>query len=195
MGVVGIGISFAPSNLPHHGKRSTRRPGPVAERAGAVPGRGCRPSTGRRGHSAQASAPAWGPGARHASPRANLRVGTTGGGRRWGATAAPQRAPRPGGRIPSAHPVGEDPGDDPGRGDHRDDPHHSPKATRGPRWPRDLLNRVWGYDPAVVTRTVHTHVAALRQRLESDPDRPRLILTVRKAAIGFRSRHSPAPCA
>ncbi|MFN0179566.1 MAG: Ig domain-containing protein [Gemmatimonadales bacterium] len=46
---------------PTNGKRSTRRPGPVAERAGAVPGSGRRPSTGRRGHSAKASAPAWGP--------------------------------------------------------------------------------------------------------------------------------------
>lgn len=48
----------------------------------------------------------------------------------------------------------------------------------------DLLNRVWGYDPAVVTRTVDTHVAALRQRLEPDPDHPSLILTVWKA--GYR---------
>ncbi len=48
----------------------------------------------------------------------------------------------------------------------------------------DLLNRVWGYDPAVVTRTVDTHIAALRQRLESDPENPRLILTVWKA--GYR---------
>ena len=48
----------------------------------------------------------------------------------------------------------------------------------------DLLNRVWGYDPAVVTRTVDTHVAALRQRLEPDPDHPHLILTAWKA--GYR---------
>lgn len=48
----------------------------------------------------------------------------------------------------------------------------------------DLLSRVWGYDPAVVTRTVDTHVAALRQRLEPNPDHPRLILTVWKA--GYR---------
>ncbi len=48
----------------------------------------------------------------------------------------------------------------------------------------DLLNRVWGYDPAVVTRTVDTHVAALRQRLEPDPENPTLILTVWKA--GYR---------
>lgn len=48
----------------------------------------------------------------------------------------------------------------------------------------ELLNRVWGYDPTVVTRTVDTHIAALRQRLEDDPDNPRFILTVWKA--GYR---------
>jgi len=47
-----------------------------------------------------------------------------------------------------------------------------------------LLNRVWGYGPGVVTRTVDTHIAALRQRLEADAEEPRLILTVWKA--GYR---------
>ena len=47
-----------------------------------------------------------------------------------------------------------------------------------------LLNRVWGYGPGVVTRTVDTHIAALRQRLEADDEDPRLILTVWKA--GYR---------
>jgi DNA-binding response OmpR family regulator len=47
-----------------------------------------------------------------------------------------------------------------------------------------LLNRVWGYGPGVVTRTVDTHIAALRQRLEVDAEDPRLILTVWKA--GYR---------
>ena len=47
-----------------------------------------------------------------------------------------------------------------------------------------LLNRVWGYGPGVVTRTVDTHIAVLRQRLEDDADDPRLILTVWKA--GYR---------
>ena len=47
-----------------------------------------------------------------------------------------------------------------------------------------LLNRVWGYDPDVVTRTVDTHIATLRQRLEDDAEDPRLILTVWKA--GYR---------
>ncbi len=49
---------------------------------------------------------------------------------------------------------------------------------------RDLLVKVWGYDPSVVTRTVDTHVATLRARLEENPDRPLYILTVWKS--GYR---------
>jgi DNA-binding response OmpR family regulator len=48
----------------------------------------------------------------------------------------------------------------------------------------ELLRRVWGYPAAVVTRTVDTHVAELRRKLEDDPARPRHILTVRK--LGYR---------
>lgn len=54
----------------------------------------------------------------------------------------------------------------------------------------ELLNRVWGYDPGVVTRTVDTHVAAVRQRLEEDADHPKLILTVWKA--GYRVAGPPS---
>ncbi len=54
-----------------------------------------------------------------------------------------------------------------------------------------LLNRVWGYGPMVVTRTVDTHIASLRQRLEADPDDPRLVLTVWKA--GYRLALTPLP--
>jgi DNA-binding response OmpR family regulator len=36
----------------------------------------------------------------------------------------------------------------------------------------------------VVSRTVDTHIAELRRKLEADPSRPRHILTVRKA--GYR---------
>jgi len=50
----------------------------------------------------------------------------------------------------------------------------------------DLLKRVWGYPSAVVTRTVDTHVAELRRKLEHDPARPQHILTVRK--MGYRLR-------
>ncbi|MGQ0643289.1 MAG: response regulator transcription factor [Gemmatimonadaceae bacterium] len=49
---------------------------------------------------------------------------------------------------------------------------------------RNLLDEVWGYDSDVVSRTVDTHVAELRRKLESDPAQPRHILTVRKT--GYR---------
>lgn len=48
----------------------------------------------------------------------------------------------------------------------------------------ELLRRVWGYSEDVVSRTVDTHVAELRRKLESDSAAPRYILTVRKA--GYR---------
>jgi DNA-binding response OmpR family regulator len=48
----------------------------------------------------------------------------------------------------------------------------------------DLLRDVWGYDAQVVSRTVDTHVAELRRKLEDDPANPRYIVTVRKA--GYR---------
>ncbi len=48
----------------------------------------------------------------------------------------------------------------------------------------ELMRQVWGYSAAVVTRTVDTHVAELRRKLEADPAAPRHILTVRK--VGYR---------
>jgi len=48
----------------------------------------------------------------------------------------------------------------------------------------ELLKEVWGHSAAVVTRTVDTHVAELRRKIEDDPAKPRHILTVRK--IGYR---------
>lgn len=41
-----------------------------------------------------------------------------------------------------------------------------------------LLDKVWGYKADVYTRTVDVHVASLRQKLEDNPRRPRLIVTV-----------------
>jgi DNA-binding response OmpR family regulator len=49
---------------------------------------------------------------------------------------------------------------------------------------RNLLDEVWGYDTDVVSRTVDTHVAELRRKLEANPADPRHILTVRKT--GYR---------
>ncbi|HZH80326.1 MAG TPA: response regulator transcription factor [Gemmatimonadales bacterium] len=48
----------------------------------------------------------------------------------------------------------------------------------------ELLTEVWGYSAAVLSRTVDTHVAELRRKLESDAAAPKHILTVRKA--GYR---------
>ncbi len=48
----------------------------------------------------------------------------------------------------------------------------------------ELLRKVWGYRTAVMSRTVDTHVAELRRKLEGDPANPRHILTIRKA--GYR---------
>jgi DNA-binding response OmpR family regulator len=49
-----------------------------------------------------------------------------------------------------------------------------------------LLDRVWGYKRPVPTRTIDTHIATLRAKIEDRPDRPRHILTVRK--VGYRIR-------
>jgi two-component system alkaline phosphatase synthesis response regulator PhoP len=48
----------------------------------------------------------------------------------------------------------------------------------------ELMKEVWGHQAAVLSRTVDTHVAELRRKLEEDPSEPRHILTVRKA--GYR---------
>jgi two-component system, OmpR family, alkaline phosphatase synthesis response regulator PhoP len=48
----------------------------------------------------------------------------------------------------------------------------------------ELLQEVWGHSAAVVTRTVDTHVAELRRKLEADPAHPTHIMTVRK--VGYR---------
>jgi DNA-binding response OmpR family regulator len=52
-------------------------------------------------------------------------------------------------------------------------------ASRG-----ELLEEVWGYSGEVYSRTVDTHVAELRRKLEENAAEPRHILTVRKT--GYR---------
>lgn len=49
-----------------------------------------------------------------------------------------------------------------------------------------ILAEVWGFpEPGrVKTRTIDTHVATLRAKIEADPSEPELLLTVRK--IGYR---------
>ena len=48
----------------------------------------------------------------------------------------------------------------------------------------ELLREVWGYDESVTSRTVDTHMAELRRKLEHDAANPRHLLTVRKT--GYR---------
>ena len=47
-----------------------------------------------------------------------------------------------------------------------------------------ILNSVWGYESFPNTRTVDAHVVKLRQKLESDPNAPKHILTVH--GVGYR---------
>jgi len=48
----------------------------------------------------------------------------------------------------------------------------------------ELLRSVWGYDADTFTRTVDTHIASLRQKLEQNPKKPELILSV--SGVGYR---------
>jgi DNA-binding response OmpR family regulator len=47
-----------------------------------------------------------------------------------------------------------------------------------------LLKDVWGYSEDTFTRTVDVHVGSLRQKLESDPKQPSMIVTV--PGLGYK---------
>ena len=49
---------------------------------------------------------------------------------------------------------------------------------------KDLLTEVWGYGAFVMSRTVDSHVAELRRKIEQDPANPRYVKTVWK--VGYR---------
>jgi DNA-binding response OmpR family regulator len=48
----------------------------------------------------------------------------------------------------------------------------------------ELLKEVWGYGAFVMTRTVDSHIAELRKKLEDDPANPKHVVTVWK--VGYR---------
>lgn len=48
----------------------------------------------------------------------------------------------------------------------------------------DLLREVWGYGAFVVSRTVDTHIAELRRKIEDDAADPKIVMTVWK--VGYR---------
>ncbi len=55
-----------------------------------------------------------------------------------------------------------------------------------------LLQEVWGYRHASDTRLVNVHVQRLRSKVERDPERPEIIVTVR--GVGYRAGEPrPAP--
>ena len=47
-----------------------------------------------------------------------------------------------------------------------------------------ILKEVWGYDEEIFTRTVDVHVFGLRQKLEDNPKKPDLIVTV--PGLGYK---------
>ncbi len=48
-----------------------------------------------------------------------------------------------------------------------------------------LLEQVWGYRHAGDTRLVNVHVQRLRSKIEKDPERPEIVLTVR--GVGYKA--------
>ncbi|HMR14739.1 MAG TPA: winged helix-turn-helix domain-containing protein, partial [Arachnia sp.] len=48
-----------------------------------------------------------------------------------------------------------------------------------------LLDEVWGYRNAADTRLVNVHVQRLRAKVERDPEKPEIVITVR--GIGYRA--------
>ena len=52
-----------------------------------------------------------------------------------------------------------------------------------------LMKEVWGHRAAIASRTVDTHIAELRRKLEEHPAEPRHILTVHRS--GYRLRQVP----
>jgi len=59
---------------------------------------------------------------------------------------------------------------------------------RGEVVPRDrLLDEVWGYDEAPMTRTVDMHVAKLRKKIEAKPHDPQFLLTIHGLGYKFNT--------
>ena len=56
----------------------------------------------------------------------------------------------------------------------------------------ELLRSVWGYNGRSFTRTVDMHIHSLRQKLEQNPSKPELIVTVKGMGykfVGGRAEH------
>jgi len=55
--------------------------------------------------------------------------------------------------------------------------------------PRDeIMQNVWEYSSDVSSRTIDTHIAWLRQKVEDNPQAPRHIQTIRKRGYRFNDQ-------
>jgi two-component system, OmpR family, response regulator MtrA len=53
-----------------------------------------------------------------------------------------------------------------------------------------LLEQVWGYRHAADTRLVNVHVQRLRSKIENDPEKPEIVVTVR--GVGYKAGPTPS---
>ena len=51
----------------------------------------------------------------------------------------------------------------------------------------DLMQEVWGYNSDVNTRTLDMHIVRLRKKIETNPDNPQLLQTVRGVGYKFNT--------
>ena len=56
----------------------------------------------------------------------------------------------------------------------------------------DILNRIWGFDSVITSRTVDRFINTLRNKIEPDPRNPTYIETVRE--VGYKFNSSPSEC-
>lgn len=49
----------------------------------------------------------------------------------------------------------------------------------------DLLNQVWGYESFPYTRTIDAHIAMLRKKIEANPEKPEMIITIHGKGYKF----------
>lgn len=58
---------------------------------------------------------------------------------------------------------------------------------------QELLNRVWGEDYALEEHALDVHIHSLRQKIEADSTKPRLIVTIRGVGYKLQSPRSSVP--
>ncbi|HQH27730.1 MAG TPA: response regulator transcription factor, partial [Oligoflexia bacterium] len=57
-----------------------------------------------------------------------------------------------------------------------------------------ILHKLWGYDSSGYDPLITTYVARLRAKIETNPEQPRYILTVRGVGYKFAEKESLASC-